>query len=269
MTVLVTGARGAIARAVADRLAATGHHVRAGSRDAMQARPIAGVDPVTVDASRPETLAPALDGVRAVFLYAIDEGVTDFLDTAKNAGVERIVLLSALAVTSTDPTQKVLADRHLLVEEPIRESGIAWTFLRPGAFAGNALAWAPSIRAEGGVAMPYPDSYSTPIHERDIAEVAVAALTTPGHEGAAYSLAGPESMTRARQVELIGDALGRELTVTGLAPEQVRDIPPFLLEMLARNREEPTDGGPTIADVLGSPARTFASWAREHAGDFR
>jgi uncharacterized protein YbjT (DUF2867 family) len=103
-------------------------------------------------------------------------------------------------------------------------------------FAGNTLWWwGRSIRAGGVVRLPYPDVWTAPVHEKDLAALAVTALTEPGHHGRAYPVRGPE-LTVADQVRHIGTALRREI------PVEV---------------------------VTGKPARTFAQWAEDHAVDFR
>jgi uncharacterized protein YbjT (DUF2867 family) len=66
-----------------------------------------------------------------------------------------------------------------------------WTFLRPNEFAGNRLHWAPHIAAGDAVRAPYPQACTAPIHERDVASVAVRALIEGGHGGAKYGVDGP------------------------------------------------------------------------------
>jgi uncharacterized protein YbjT (DUF2867 family) len=85
------------------------------------------------------------------------------------------VLLSSASALDDDPADLIGA-MHRRAEDPLREADLAATLLRPGAFAGNTLDWAGGVRA-GRVELPYPDIHVTPIHEDDIADVAVAALT--------------------------------------------------------------------------------------------
>jgi uncharacterized protein YbjT (DUF2867 family) len=265
MTVLVTGARGAIARNVIAQLIDAGTAVRAASRVPGAADLPAGVAPVRVDFTAPETLAPALEGVDKVFLYAAHEGIDAFLAAAEAAGVKHLVLLSSAAVAGPD---NEIGRMHLAAERPIEASGIPWTFVRPAMFATNTLWWADSIRNENVVRVPYPDAPVNPIHERDIAEVAYAALTGDGHEGRAYLVDGPGHLTQRRQVELIGEAVGREIAVEAL-PRAVAEqhLPASLLDMLASGSTD--RWGPTSEAVTGRPARTFADWAVDHADDFR
>ncbi|CAO5241991.1 NAD(P)H-binding protein [Frankia sp. AgKG'84/4] len=280
MTVLVTGGRGAVARAVVDGLLAEGVPVRVASREPARVDAPAGVEVVGADLGRPESTRGVFDGVGAVFLYASPEGVDGVLAAAAAARVERIVLLSSLSAEQEGAANEI-ARRHTVVEAAIAASGLAWTFVRPGAFATNALAWAPTIRAGEVVREGYPQSHSAPIHERDIAAVSVLALLQPGHEGASYPLTGPESLTRRDQLDLIGQAAGRPVRLAEISPDQAR------AEMLARfggpgsagivdallgyQRDQvgvPAQVTDTVQAVTGRPARTFATWAADHAGDF-
>jgi len=278
MTILVTGASGHVGRAVLDQLLAAGVAVRASSRDPRAARLPADVPVVAADLTRPETLPTALDGVTRVFLYAQPEGIDGFVQAAQAAGVERVVLLSSSSVVAPGAPDDPIARRHREVEQALERSGLAWTFVRPGAFATNALGWARSIRAEGVVRLPYPRAESAPIHEADIAAVAVAALTGEALRDAAPVLTGPESLTQERQVTLIGEAIGRDVRCVELTPDQARDamarsMPPPFVDTLLRMWSA-TDGVPaTISDavmrITSRPGRNFALWARDHAADFR
>src|SRR5207249_4538557 len=116
-------------------------------------------------------------------------------------GLAHVVLLSA---AGADPASADAITRaHGEAEQAVLDSGIPWTFLRPGGFAANRLLWAGSIREAGVVRDPFPDSHAALIHEADIAAVAARALTTSGHAGAAYTLTGPESLTVRQQASLI------------------------------------------------------------------
>lgn len=268
MTVLVTGARGSIARNVIAQLLASGEPVRAASREPAATDLPEGVEPVRWNLTEPETLAPALEGVDKVFLYAASEGIDAFIAAAKDAGVERVVLLSSAAAAGPGGDRNEIGRMHLDAERPLEASGLPWTFVRPAMFATNSLWWAESIRSEGVVRVAYPDAPVNPIHERDIAEVAVAALTEDGHEGRAYLVDGPGHLTQRRQVELIGEAVGREIAVEEL-PRDVaaRFLPESLLDMLASGVARRY--GATAEAVTGRPARTFEQWAADHAADFQ
>ncbi|RZS29468.1 uncharacterized protein YbjT (DUF2867 family) [Herbihabitans rhizosphaerae] len=269
MTILVTGARGAIARCVVDTLHAAGAPVRAASRKPEDTTAPDGVDVVDFDPARPDTLAPAMDGVHTLFVYAEPNGIDDVLTTARTAGIEHIVLLSSLAAATPEMLDNPIAEHHLGAERPIAASGIPWTFVRPGMFATNALWWAPSIRATGTVALYHPDAHVTPTHERDIADVAVHAITQPGQYGKAYLMNGPESLTQRQQVELIAAASGREITIDELTRERAAErLPEAVLDLVEQTDDVPQPTGPTIEEIIGRAPRTFATWARDHAHEY-
>ncbi|MCX3062139.1 NAD(P)H-binding protein [Streptomyces beihaiensis] len=278
MTILVTGVRGNVGSGVARKLAAAGLPVRGTARDPAAPGLPDGVEVVQADLARPHTLREALKGVEKVFLYTVPEGIDGFVDAAGVAGVQHVVLLSSIAVTWADRDRNPIALMHLGVEEPLRKSGMGWTFLRPEALATNALAWAGQIRSEGVVRCPYPGSYTSPIHEEDIADVAVRVLTTDGHRSAAYSLTGPQTLTQREQVSLIGKVLGRPTRFETIPVDAARaamegSYPADVVETVLA-AQAMTDGRPatvldTVEALTGRPARTFATWAADHAADFR
>ncbi|MFF1345503.1 NAD(P)H-binding protein [Streptomyces sp. NPDC058322] len=283
MTTLVTGCRGRIGSTLVSLLHRDGHAVRAASRTpeslaaTAEALP-AGVPVVACDLSDPATFGAALDGIDAVFLYADPSGIDAFLAAAETAGVGHIVLLSSSSVLAPDAQDNPIAASHHTVEQALIASPLTTTLLRPGAFASNAYQWAQPVRANGSVDLPYPDSHSSLIDPTDIAEAALAVLTEPRLQGAAYHLTGPESLTAAEQVGLLAAASGRPVavnTVTGAAwKESVSAFVPGpvadgLLAYMAALDGVPDEVTGDIEKLTGHPARTFAAWAEENAAAFR
>jgi len=167
---------------------------------------------------------------------------------------------------------------HHQAEETIRASGIDWTLLRPGRFMSNALQWAPMIRGYGKVRIPFAFRPSTPIDPRDIASVAFHALTQPGHSGKAYELSGPELLTPAEELEILGKVLNRPLELIPLSSAAAGEgmlrmgMPAEIVEAALR-RTEVSDHGtriwPTVEEVTGHAQRSFADWAQAHLDAFR
>ncbi|WP_327145354.1 NAD(P)H-binding protein [Nocardia sp. NBC_01327] len=278
MLTVVFGASGNVGRHVAAGLNSVGAQVRLTSRSPDAAALPAGADVVFADLDRAETLPAALDGAQRVFLYAKPEGIDGFVAAAESAGVQHVVLLSSAAV-ATAATDNPIALIHSRVESALEASRLAWTFIRPGMFASNTVRWwQEPIRGERTVRLPYPDARTTPVHEKDLAAIALAALTEPGHEGRAYLAHGPEALTLRQQVRDIGAAIGRDITVEESSVDQARaelekTLPPFVAEAFLSGwkaaADEPPQISTTIEDVIGRPALTFAQWARDHADDFR
>ncbi|MFI9205634.1 NAD(P)H-binding protein [Streptomyces sp. NPDC053048] len=278
--ILVTGATGNVGRQVVAQLLATGAAVRALVRDPESAGLPEGVEVVGGDLSVPGTLDEALTGSDTVFL------IWPFLTTERAPAVleaiarhaRRVVYLSSSGVNEnaerqTDPINQLHADMERLIEE----CGLEWTVLRSNTIASNARGWAEQIRTTHVVRGP--DIAATAvIHERDVAAVAVRILTDDGHAGAKHVLTGPQVLSRAEQVESIGEAIGRTVRFEKVPVQVARERmladgrPPALVEALlasAETRPESNVITPTVEEITGAPARTFRSWAQEHADDFR
>ena len=133
-------------------------------------------------------------------------------------------------------------------------------------------------RANGAVRIARPNAQLNPIHEQDIADVALKAILEPGHDGAMYSLTGPESMSQADQAAAIAAAVGKPVHVNEITDDEARaDLAKWTTPEIADrmvNGLIARDGVPmpvdhTVSKVLGRPARTYAEWAADHATDFR
>lgn len=277
--IVVTGATGPVGRQAVQLLLDAGAEVAAVTRDPAAAGLPDGARIIKGDPSRPQTLAAALPGTEAVLLSprAAGGGAAELLALAASHGAQRVVLLSALTVEYLAGEPR-FADQFRAAEKVAQDSGLAVTVLRCADFDTNALAWAPQIRASGVVRGAYPAAATSPIHERDIAQVAVAALASPGSNGACHVLTGPQSLSQSDKVRLIGQATGRELEFAEVSPEQVRqamlaqglpeEIPDRLLGSLRDYARQPGPTTDTVQQLLGRPALTFATWASQNAAAF-
>ncbi|MGA5762396.1 NAD(P)H-binding protein [Nonomuraea bangladeshensis] len=266
--ILVTGATGTVGRALVTELAAdpAGPRVLALVRDPAAVLP-PRVEPVRGDLTDPASFAAAVEGVTAAFLlwpFGTADGFGAVLDVlARHA--RRVVYLSSAA--------RRPAERE--IERMVRRSGLEWVILRPHQFAGAALRWAadPRFLAEGVVAEPYGKSAAPPVHERDLAEVAADALTGRGPAGVVHELTGPETLTQAEQVRIVGEAAGRPARWEERPPEEGRrrmvaaGWPPEVADGVLRARAELVDSPWPVTPRPG--ARSFRAWADEHAHRFR
>jgi uncharacterized protein YbjT (DUF2867 family) len=255
---------------------AVGEPVRATVRSLAAADLPSGVTVVEADLTEPDTVKAALDGARKVFAYSSPDGAANLADAARATGVEHVVLLSSGSVLLPYAKGNAIAEEHRAVEETLTGSGLRWTPIHPLVLAGNALGWADSIRAEGLVRLFHPDARMAPVHERDIAAVAVAALRD--RSGADGLLTGGELLSQRRQVELIGAAVGRTLRVEELSESQARQhfgrfgqphVVDAILNFIAAAMTGGSPATDTVRRVLGRPPASFARWARDHAADFR
>jgi len=280
--IMVIGGTGTVGRQVLSQLAATGAQVRALARNPAAARLPSQVEVVPGDLTLPETLDGCLDGIDTVFLVwtAPAAAVAPALERiAKHA--RRIVFLSAPIKTAHPLFQQPNPGRVVVeqIERLIETSGLQWTFLRPGMFAANALGWwAPQIRAGDVVRWPYLAVPTAPIDERDIAAVAVRVLCEDRHAGAEYVLTGPQSLSQFEQVSTIGRAIGRPLRTEEISPDEARrellTIGPLpavnmLLQAWAAAIGQPAHVTSTVAEIAGTPPKTFLEWATDNAREFR
>lgn len=287
--ILVTGATGVIGRPLVEQLAAEGAKVRAVSRDPQSAHLPAelptGVEVVAGDPSKPDTVVPLLEGVTALFLHprAVGEAAAgDLLALAKERGVEKVVVLSAINVDTdvAEQPSRFAGDRNKEIEAAAVASGLDWVSLRSASFAANVLnTWAPQVRAGDVVRGPFANFAEPLIHEKDLVEVAARALLGSELTGEKLPLTGPASLSNKELVEIIGDVIGRplqyqELPAGAFAQGMAqRGLPqPFVDALVARwergvGPEEAVSG--EVQRILGRPARTFAEWVADHAAAFQ
>jgi uncharacterized protein YbjT (DUF2867 family) len=285
--ILVTGATGTVGRPLVGLLAGEGVKVRAVTHNPEAASLPAAVEVAGGDLSRPDTIAPLLEGVTALFLHprAVGLAAGELLALARQQGVQRVVALSAMNVDDDLDTQpsRYQGDRNKEVEDAAVQSGLAWVSLRASSFASNALrAWGAQIRAGDLVYGPYAAFTESSIHERDLAEVATHALRSDGpvaRRGRRLELTGPQSLTHQQMVAIIGEVIGRPLRYQEVPPAEARQgmvqqgIPePFVDVLMARYAREIGQPAPVTGEVeriLGRPARTYAQWVADHAGAMR
>ena len=280
--ILVTGATGTVGREVVAQLLVAGEKVRALARNPSKAQLDEQVELVAGDLNRPETLAKAVEGVECIFSLALGPQLAtqeaSLVQAAKKAGARHIVKLSGLRPGGE--ARSVLATWHQASERAIQNMGIAWTFVQPGAFMSNALYWRDSIKGQGKVFSNYGDGKLPYIHPRDIAAVAVRALTEPGHEGKVYPLTGPEALSVSELVQILSKVVGKPIEYVPITDDVAREgmqkagLPIFLIDAMLPFASFVRSGKgaetlPTVEQVIGRKPLTFADWARELATDFQ
>jgi uncharacterized protein YbjT (DUF2867 family) len=280
--ILVTGASGNVGAELTKRLRATGTPFRAAFRShgkAEEAR-AAGLDAVTLDYTRAETLAPALERVETLFLVsppgstALEEAA---IGAAKKAGVRRIVKLS---VWGADAGAFAFARAHRAMEEKVEASGIPHTFLRPTGFMQTYLLFAPTIRSQSAFYLPARDSRYNMVDTRDVAAVAAKVLTEPGHAGKAYPLTGIDVLSNSEVADKLSRAVGRTIAYVDITEAQFLEgatasgMPRKLAEDIADLQRYYRTGAmtastPWVERLTGSRPSGFERFARDYAGEFR
>lgn len=287
MTILVTGATGKVGRHLVRELARHGHPVRALVRNRARATAIegTGVPMVVGDLDKPETLPPALEGVRRVFLLSspsprVEELHGHLVDAAAEAGVAHVVRLSARGADPEGPI--ALLRWHGQAEKRLEASDLAWTHLRPTFFQQNLLGLAPWIAARGELRVPGGDARVAMIDVRDVARSAAAVLAgdVEDHAGRAYELTGPKAQGFGEVAQVLSAVLGRDVRYVDQDPEEARQamegagVPGWLASGLVelyrlyaeRGEEEPTG---EVERLTGRPATPLAEVVRRHAAELR
>jgi uncharacterized protein YbjT (DUF2867 family) len=281
--VLVTGATGTIGRDVVKRLSERGVSVRAGVRDQAKAKTQIGTDIAFTlfDFSNEKTFSGALEGVEKVFLLPPvlpnQVAVTNaFVDAAKRTGVRHLVKLSAVGVD--DGTRSTIGKWHAASEQHIRESGLAFTFLRPNSFMQNFITYFPP--RDGAIYLPWGNGTASFVDTRNIASVAADVLTGDGHKEKIYTLTGPAALGIAEVARILSDVAGREFKYVDVPESAARDgmlqagVPQWQVEMLmelhAINKQSRWSAvTPDIEKITENRPTDFAQFARDHVDKFR
>jgi uncharacterized protein YbjT (DUF2867 family) len=262
--ILVLGGTGKTGRRIAARLESKGIPTRIGSRSALPPFDwnneanwddcLAGVDAVYINYSPDLAIPGATDSIQA------------FVDKAKQHGVKRLVLLSGRGEAEAEACERI-----------VKDSGIDWTVVRASWFNQNFSegAFVEMVQA-GQITLPHSEAPEPFVDVDDIADVAVAALTDPGHTGEVYEVTGPRLLTLAEVATEVSKASGRnvayapiphEAFVAGVAssgaPKDVVWIMDYLFSTVLDGRNAyVTDG---VERALGRPPKDFADFAREIA----
>ena len=166
---------------------------------------------------------------------------------------------------------------HRPVEKAIESSGMAWTFLRPNSFMQNVVTFmGETIKAEGTFFSASGEAKISHVDVRDIAAVAVKALTEPNHEGKAYTLSGPEALTYDELASELSKVLGRSISHINLSPSDLKngmlaegmpeEIADRMLDLERYYREDQASRiTHDIKQVTGRDPRRFAQYARDCA----
>ena len=279
--ICITGAGGTVGSEVLKQLESTDARFRVAyfsKGKADRARAV-GIDAAVIDYNQPDTLEEAFGGCDRLFLLGpnvLEQTRLELnaVEAAKASGVRHIVKQS---VMGAEEDSYSLANVHRPVERAIESSGLAWTFLRPNSFMQNVVTFmSETIRAEGALYSASGNAKIGHVDVRDIAAVAVHALTGGDHEGRAYTLTGPEALTYEEIAGELSAALGRTITHVSLPPSDLKrgmlasGMPEELADrMLDLERYFREDRASSIRDdiklVTGNNPRSFRNFLRETA----
>ncbi|GLW90637.1 SDR family oxidoreductase [Actinokineospora globicatena] len=283
-TVLITGATGTVSTALINALRGSGLTIRALVRDERKALPDGGIHSAVGDLGEPRSLPQAFEGVHDLWLLTPNgpraaENSMNAVWAARQAGVERVVRLSAVGAGHDAPTRS--GRLHALADDQLARSGLGWTVLRPHWFMQNLLNEANDIATRGAFRLNHGAGRLGMIDVRDIAEFAAVVLTAGphAHHGRTYTPTGPESLSFAEVAAVFSAALGRQVHYlpTGDAEIEARllgfGVPVWIVGMLTEYARAYASGWGDFTtsdfrDVTGYEPRGLAAFVRDHADAF-
>jgi uncharacterized protein YbjT (DUF2867 family) len=209
MKVLVTGGTGFVGPHVVRTIADKGHELKLLVRDSTRSRELPG-QPVVGEMTNTVSLQHAVDGVDAVvhlvairqgreeqFKRVMEQGTRDLVDAAKEAGVKRFVLMSALG-TSED-TRDLVPYYHAKweMEQTLKASGLEHVIFRPSFVFARDGGILPTFRRLARLAPVTPiigsgEQRIQPIWIDDVAAYFAASLDKPEAGGKTFELGGPD-----------------------------------------------------------------------------
>src|SRR5215471_9436002 len=284
-SILITGATGHIGRELTKSLSAQNIPFRAMVRSAKGVETVGALgcsEAAIGDFDDPELLARAMEAIQRAFLltnsseYA-ETQQSNFVDVAQRAGVKHIVKLSQWAADANSPVR--FLRYHAAVEQHIKESQMAYTFLRPNLFMQGLLTFREPIMTQGKFFAAAGAAKISVIDVRDIAAAAVAALTEDGHDGRTYDLTGPEALSHSEMAAKLSQVLHRQLEYVDVPPEVMKEallrvgFPLWQADGLVEDyahyrRGEAATIASGVEDATGAPPRSFDSFALDYAPAF-
>ena len=279
--ICITGAGGTVGSEVIKQLESAKAPFRAAyfSNDKAEAARARGIDAAIIDYNRPENLHAAFQGCDKLFLLGPNvlnqtQLELNAVEAAKAVDVRHVVKQSVLGA---DQEAFALAKVHRQVEKAIESSGFEWTFLRPNSFMQNVVTFmGETIRAERTFYSASGKAKISHVDVRDIAEVAMKALTESSHERKAYTLSGPEALTYDEMANELSKVLGHSISHINLSPLDLKsgmlaegmpeEIADRMLDLERYYREDQASRlSNDIKQVTGRDPRPFSQYARNYA----
>ncbi|NDY93614.1 SDR family oxidoreductase [Ideonella livida] len=255
--IVITGANGQLGRLVVDHLLRRGvpaAQIVAAVRQPAKAADLAalGVQVREADYNRPDTLRTAFSGARKLLLISSSEigqrlpQHRAVIDAARAAEVE---LLAYTSLLRADSTPLALGQEHAATEASIAASGLPTVILRNGWYTENYLASvAPALQHGAFIGSAGQGRIASAARD-DFAEAAAVVLSSEGHAGRVYELAGDESYTLAELAAELSRQAGRTVPYVDLPPAEFAaalkgaGLPAPLAELLADSDAGAARGG--------------------------
>lgn len=283
--ILITGATGNIGteltRYLSSRQVPFTAMIRS-RKDAVKFANMPAASVIVGDFNDEQSLSTALTGIDRAFLLTNSSAEAEtqqrnFVEAASKAGVRHIVKLSQWAADVHSPVR--FLRYHAVVENLIRESGMAYTFLRPNLFMQGLLGFRDTIIHQSRFFGAIGDAKISLVDTRDIAAVAAAALTGAGHENKIYNLTGPEALSHQELAAKLSNVLGRRIDFVDVPSEALLQMllgvgfPEWqaagLIEDYAHyKRGEAQEIGDGVVEATGILPESFDLFASDYAALF-
>ncbi|MDI1479257.1 NAD(P)H-binding protein [Polyangium sp. y55x31] len=278
MSILITGVSGNTGSLIAERLREKGVPFRAMVRSPRVRERLArqGMNAVLGDFDEPKTLAIALAGIEKAYLVCtpnerMEKREAAFIDSARAAGVEKLVKLSAFRANVNGRSRILRA--HGRIEQKLVESGMDYVIVRPHGFMQTfVLSNEELIRKAGAYILPAGEGRAPLVDLRDVARACVNAILEDEHVGKAFDVTGPHSLTFGEQAALLSSALQRPVTyIAGSdrmldrafamfgVPEMAREHAKVVFRMIRDGELADVGDGLQRLGVTPTPYATFAS----------
>jgi len=290
-TILVTSARGTVGSEVIKQLSNTtpAVNIKAAIHSVENINNLKDdkIKTVRIDYNKPDTLQEALKDVDKLFLLTPEvpnapELASNLVTKAKKARIRHIVKLSAM---DADLKSDVMSLRlHRQAEKIIEESGIPFTFLRPGEFMQNFVNWDSPMIKEQGIFWRVGDTKVSVVDVRDIAAVAAKTLTDTKkkfrHYSKVYTITGPEALSYYQMAEILSTATGKKIRYVNISKEEARramidiGIGEWWINTIIEVYEYYKKGtqkqvSSAIEEVTGKKPITFSQFAKDYAQAFK
>lgn len=214
---IVAGASGHLGRGVAEELLARtapgGVRLLSRTPDALSDLAARGADVRFADFDDPASLPAALAGGRRLLLIstdALDRRVAQHraaIDAAVQAGIGHVIYTSVVSPEPGNPAAVV--ETHRQTEADLRAAGCAWTVLRNELYSEFQEMELREAAASGRLVHNRGDGRAAYVSRLDCAAAAAAVLAGDGHEGRAYDVTGPESLSADDLAGIYADLAGR------------------------------------------------------------
>lgn len=281
--IAVTGATGTIGSELIRLLSEAGVEARALSRNPPRKSEFHNITWVEADLADSDSLEEAFSGCEKLFLLT---GNTEkmvrlqknAITAATEAGITHVVKISALG--ASEHSKSVIGVWHYIVEQYLKESGLAWTILRPHVFMQNLIEQEDSINREAAMFYsPSGDAEIPLIDTRDISLVAKEILTGDNLSGEIYTLSGPEAISYHKCASILSDVLAKTIQYIPESFDEAwsrmrnRDLPIWLISGQLALASYHREGKGTqivtgsVEEITGQEARSFITFAKDYFGD--